>query len=43
MESKNKKYKWTYLQNSKKLTDLENELTVAGERDGERDSWGVWD
>ena len=31
------------LQNRKRLTDLENELMVAGGRDGGRDSQGVWD
>ena len=30
VESKKKWYKWTYLQNLKRLTDLEKELTVAG-------------
>ena len=35
VESKKKWYKWTYLQNRKRLTDLENELMVAG---GGRDS-----
>ena len=30
VESKKKWYKWTYLQNRDRLTDLENELTVAG-------------
>ena len=29
VESKNKWYKWTYLQNRKRLTDLEKEFTVA--------------
>ena len=37
MESKKKLYKLTYLKNRKRLTDLENELTVAGEKDG---GWG---
>ena len=34
------------VQNRRRLTDLENELTVAGgqgPRMGRRDSWGVWD
>ena len=29
VESKKKWYKWTYLQNRNKLTDLENKLMVA--------------
>ena len=29
VESKKKWYKWTYLQNRKRLTDLENELMIA--------------
>ena len=29
---KKKLYKWTYLQNRKRLTDLENELMVAEEK-----------
>ena len=36
-------YKWTYLQNRNRLTDIENKLTVPkGERGG-RDKLGVWD
>ena len=44
-ESEKKWYKWTYLQNRKRLTDLENEIMVAGTGGniGGRDSWGVWD
>ena len=34
MESKNKGYKWIYLQNRKRLTDLENKLIVAKGKDG---------
>ena len=35
MESKKKKYKWTYLQNKSRLTDIENKLIVTkGERKG---------
>ena len=30
--TKKKLYKWTYLQNRKRLTDLENELMVADEK-----------
>ena len=37
MESKKKWQKWTYLQNRKRLTDLENELMVARVRGS-----GVW-
>ena len=37
-ESKQKWYKGTYLQNRNRLTDLEGELMVAGEKDGGRDS-----
>ena len=44
---KKKWYKWTYLQNKNRLTDLENEFMVAmvcrGRRIGERNSLGVWD
>ena len=36
-------YKWTYLQNRNRLTDMENKLMVTkGERGG-RDKLGVWD
>ena len=39
---KRKWYKQTYLQNRKRLTDIENKLTVTkGERGG-RDKLGVW-
>ena len=39
---KRKWYKWTYLQNRKRLTDTENKVTVSkGERGG-RDKLGVW-
>ena len=31
VKSKKKWYKWKYLQNRKGLTDLENELVIAGE------------
>ena len=34
VESKKKWYKWIYLQNIKRFTDLENELMVAGGRMG---------
>ena len=40
---KKKKYKWTYLQNRNRATDIENKLMVTkGERGG-RDKLGVWD
>ena len=35
-ESKKKWYKWNYLQNRNRFTDLENELMIAGGRIGER-------
>ena len=35
VESKKKWYKWTYLQNRNRLTDLEKELVVAEGKD-----WG---
>ena len=38
VESKKKWYKRTYLQNRKKHTDLENELMVAGEKAGGKNS-----
>ena len=34
MDSKKKRYRWTYLQNRKILTDLENEFMIAGGEDG---------
>jgi len=37
MESKKKLYKWTYLQNRKGLTDLENKLMVVGGPGGAED------
>ena len=33
---KKKRYKWTYLQNRKRLTDLENEFMVTGGKGGGR-------
>ena len=43
VESK-KWYKWTYLQNRNRLTDLENKLMVTkGEKVGGRDKLGGWD
>ena len=33
VESKKKLYKWTYLQNRKRCTDLENKLMVAREKE----------
>ena len=36
-------YKWTYLQNRNRLTDIENKVMVTkGERRG-RDNSGIWD
>ena len=35
MGSKNKRYKWTYLQNRMRLTDLENEPVIVRGKDGE--------
>ena len=31
------------LESKKRLTDLENQLIVAGGKGGGTDSWGVWD
>ena len=36
-------YKWTYLQNRNRLTDLENELIVTKRGRQGRDSEAVWD
>ena len=42
-ELKKKKYKWTHLQNRKRLTNVENKFMVTkGERGG-KDKLGVWD
>ena len=39
----NECYKWTYLQNRNRLTDIENQfMATKGERKG-RDKLGVWD
>ena len=36
-------YKWTYLQNRNRLTDIENKLIVArGDSGSGRDKLGVW-
>ena len=43
VESKKKWYKWTYLKNRNRLTDLENKLVVASGKAGGRNSLGVWD
>ena len=46
IESRDSKkwYKWTYLQNRDKVTDVENILRVTkGERGGGRDKLGDWD
>ena len=37
-----KLYKEIYLQNSNRVTDLENKLMVTGEKGGGRDKLGVW-
>ena len=43
VESK-KWYKWTYLQNRNRLTDIENKLMVTkGESGAGRDKLAVWD
>ena len=42
VESK-KKYKWTYLQNRNRVTDVENKFMVTGEVGGGRDKSGAWD
>ena len=36
-------YKWTYLQNRKRLTDLENKFTVAGGKDEGKGQLGFGD
>ena len=36
-------YKWTYLQNRNRLTDLENELIVTKRGRQGRDSLEIWD
>ena len=37
-------YKWTYLQNRNRLTDLENQILVTkGDSGGGGDKLGVWD
>ena len=40
-----KRYKWTYLQNRNRHTDLENKLMVTkgDSGDGGRDKLGIWD
>ena len=39
---KKKRYKWTYIQNRKRPTDIENKLMVTKEKEG-RDKLGGWD
>ena len=42
VESK-KWYKWTYLQNRNRHTDIENKFTVTkGKREVRRDKLGIW-
>ena len=36
-------YKWTYLQNRNRVTDVENKLMVTRAERGERDKLGDWD
>ena len=42
VKKKKERYKWTYLENRNRLTDMKNKLMVAkGEGVGGRDRW-VW-
>ena len=43
VKSKKKWYKWTYLQNRNKLTDLENEFVVTGGQAEEKGMLKSWD
>ena len=44
MWSLKKWYKWTYLQNRNRLTDIENKfMVIKGKRGGMMDKLGVWD
>ena len=36
-------YKWTYLQNRNRLTDIENKLMVTKGEGGGKDQLGAWD
>ena len=36
-------YKWTYIQNTNRLTDIENKLIVTNREVGVKDKLGVWD
>ena len=36
-------YKWTYLQNTNRVTDVENKLQLPGGKRGRRDKLGDWD
>ena len=38
-----KRYKWTYLQNRNRLTDIENKLMVTEVERGGRNKLEVWD
>ena len=39
-----KSYKWTYLQNRNRFTDIENKLVITkGQRDRGSGKLGVWD
>ena len=42
VESKKKWYKWTYLQDINRITDVENKLMVTGGK-GRKDKLGDWD
>ena len=44
VESKKNGYKWTYLQNRNRVTDVENKLMVTKDKMvGGRDKLGDWD
>ena len=43
MRNLKKWYKWTYLQNTNRLTDIENKLMVIKGDSGGGDKLGVWD
>ena len=43
MWNQNKWYKWTYLQNRNRVTDVENKLMVTKGARGGRDKLGDWD
>ena len=43
VEYKKKRYKWTYLQNRKRVTDLEDKFMVTKKKREMRDKLGGWD